>query len=136
MKIRHEVEFTEEQLKGFLCTAFEGGSNYWVRDIAPHIDRDDISIDDFREGGKMQDPNCYWHWCQLVPLTRGCYLTFKDIEDDSKEYRLDREMIESGLTTMAEKFPKHFNDFVGETDDATTGDVFLQCCIFGDVIYG
>jgi hypothetical protein len=27
-------------------------------------------------------------------------------------------------------------DFIDENDDAITADVFLQFCLFGDVIYG
>jgi len=30
MKIKAEIEVTEEQLKDLLCCAFEGGSNYWI----------------------------------------------------------------------------------------------------------
>jgi hypothetical protein len=41
-----------------------------------------------------------------------------------------------GLQTMAEKYPRHFADFVAENDDADTGDVFLQCVVLGDVVYG
>lgn len=130
-------EIPEERLKGILCTAFEGGTNYWLTDITPHFERDDLSIDDFREGGKMQDPKCYWHWCQLVPLTEGCYLTFKDREDeDKRRYRLDRRTIEEGLAVMAKKYPKHFGDLISENDDADTGDVFMQCCVFGEIVYG
>jgi hypothetical protein len=44
--------------------------------------------------------------------------------------------IESGLQVMADKYPKHFADFMSEEDDCVTADVFLQCCLFGDIIYG
>jgi len=72
-----------------------------------------------------------------VPTTPGCALFIKDIEDDDgAEYRLDLEAIRKGLRVMADKFPKHFGDVLDENDDAETGDVFLQCCLFGDVIYG
>jgi len=37
---------------------------------------------------------------------------------------------------MAKKEPRHFADFLKEDYDETTGDVFLQCCLFGEVIYG
>jgi hypothetical protein len=40
------------------------------------------------------------------------------------------------LALMAEKEPRHFGDFMGENDDATTSDVFLQLCLFGEVVYG
>jgi hypothetical protein len=37
---------------------------------------------------------------------------------------------------MADKYPRHIADILSENDDATTGDVFLQLCLFGDVVYG
>jgi hypothetical protein len=49
---------------------------------------------------------------------------------------LDRVAILEGLRIMAEKEPRHFADFMTENDDADTGDVFLQCCLYGEVIYG
>lgn len=41
-----------------------------------------------------------------------------------------------GLRRMADKYPKHFDNFMQENEDAITGDVFLQCVVFGEVIYG
>ena len=37
---------------------------------------------------------------------------------------------------MAEKYPRHFTDMIQEQDDATTADVFFQCVVLQDVIYG
>ena len=37
---------------------------------------------------------------------------------------------------MADKFPRHFANILNENDDAETGDVFLQCCLWGDIVYG
>jgi len=37
---------------------------------------------------------------------------------------------------MAEKYPRHFHNFLEENDDAETGDVFIQCCLFGEIVYG
>lgn len=51
-------------------------------------------------------------------------------------YTLDYMAIQKGLEIMAEKYPSHWADFVGGNDDADTGDVFLQCALFGEVIYG
>lgn len=59
-------------------------------------------------------------------------------EEDKKlpHYRLNLASIKKGLQVMADKFPKHFADVTNDNADATTGDVFLQCALFGDVIYG
>lgn len=37
---------------------------------------------------------------------------------------------------MQEKYPQHWADIINESDDANTADVFLQCVVFGEVIYG
>lgn len=64
-------------------------------------------------------------------------LMIRDEEaDEPKEYTLDLEGIKRGLQVMADKFPKHFADFLSDNGDDITGDVFLQCALLGDIIYG
>lgn len=65
----------------------------------------------------------------------GGHIVLTDFEEN-REYRLDLESIKSGIQTMASKYPRHYSDFVSENDDAITGDVFLQCCVFGEIVYG
>lgn len=62
------------------------------------------------------------------------FTTIKDNEED-KTHKLDLIKIKSGLEIMAKDFPKDFADLVGEDYDNNTGDTFLQCCLFGNVIY-
>lgn len=133
------IEVSDDKIRNLLCTAFEGGSNYWYQ-IKGQVLRGDLSMVDFREGGKMQTAGDYWHWSQLIPLVDGCAILmttkFGDELNGKKEWCLDKDAIASGLAIMREKYPKHFGDFVAENDDAITGDVFLQCCLFGEVVYG
>ena len=49
---------------------------------------------------------------------------------------LDGDAVQRGLQTMAEKYPRHWGDFIRENEDAITGDVFIQCCLLGEVVYG
>lgn len=64
-------------------------------------------------------------------------LKLKDAEADKPTiYTLDLKAIKRGLEVMAEKFPTHFADVLTENDDDNTGDVFLQCALLGNVIYG
>lgn len=58
-----------------------------------------------------------------------------DAEDDGKIHSLNLQTIKKGLTVMAKKEPHHFADFLQEQGDMNTGDVFLQCCLFGEVRY-
>lgn len=77
MEIDVKVSIDLPAIRSLLCSAFEGGSNYWYE------------------------------------ITRW---------------------------ELAERY--HFDDFssfaeiLDDNADANTGDVFLQCCLFGDVIYG
>ena len=47
---------------------------------------------------------------------------------------LDRDKIKAGLALLAET--RHWDDFMCENEDGTTGDVFLQLCLFGEVVFG
>jgi len=67
-------------------------------------------------------------------------LTITTLEGDEfkgvKEWTLDLAAIRKGLQIMADKYPHHFRDAMAENDDAITGDVFLQCCLFDEIVYG
>lgn len=77
-----------------------------------------------------------------LPLTEDGAIYFKDKyeeedeEGSSEEFILDRAAVERGLTLMAQKYPHHFQNFVTEADDVIIGDVFLQCALLGEVVYG
>lgn len=130
-EISVKVPVTKERIANLLCCAFEGGSNYWYW------------IDKFIKPPILEwqnDPEQVFQHIDY-PLNKGGALIISDKEDDSpakskKTYRLDLESITKGLQVMADKCPRHFADMVSEDFDATTGDVLLQCCLFGEVIYG
>jgi hypothetical protein len=131
LKIATTVDVDPDDVEGLLCCAFEGGSNYWYADL---------EADTYPEGKSRKDFE-YYH--MELPLVEGGSVKFRDAEevhedsaDDDGYYRLDLAKVTKGLEVMAVKFPRHWADFINENTDATTGDVFLQCCVFGDVIYG
>lgn len=37
---------------------------------------------------------------------------------------------------LATKYPHHFCDILKDGGDATTGDVLIQCALFGEIVYG
>jgi hypothetical protein len=119
LRVTTEKTFTARQLSSLLCSAFEGGSNWYV------IDRYEGPVEHLEF--KHTD----------APFVEGGAIIVMDEEEgDDKEFRVDIEAIKRGLQIMAEKYPRHYANFVDENDDAITGDVFLQCCTFGEVIYG
>ena len=52
------------------------------------------------------------------------------------EFPLNFTTMKQGIQIMADKYPEHFANVINENDDAETGDVFLQCCLFGEVVFG
>ncbi|TRZ80178.1 hypothetical protein D4R86_04795 [bacterium] len=114
--------FEDQDIKDLLCCAFEGGSNYWYH-IQTAINPDKIE--------------CEFRHLDL-PMSENGYLIIKDIEDDDdypELYKLNRQSIEKGLQIMADKYPEHFHNFDIDNADAETGDVFLQCCLFGEIVF-
>ena len=140
MSVKVEMEFTDKQISGLLCTAFEGGYSTWCTQIDYELP-EGIDFVEFRKGGARQykDENGkedYFHWAELVPLVEGCALTMRDAIDKDKPYRITREDIEKGMRIFAKDHTRHFSDFINENDDAITGDVFLQCVVLGEAPYG
>ncbi len=61
---------------------------------------------------------------------------FDDEWNGKTEWPLDLPVIERGLRIFVEKCPARFGEFLAENEDANTGDCFLQCCLFGELVYG
>jgi hypothetical protein len=123
--VKHSISL--ERISDLLCSAFEGGSNYWYV-INEFVEPKALTF-------RTDKDQVYRHLD--YPLNEGGALVVGDMEDeDSEDKRLDLEAIERGLKIMAEKYPRHMLDFINENEDADTGDVFLQCCLFGEAIYG
>lgn len=124
-----------------LCCAFEGGSNYWY-EIDGYEFPDGISYEDFREGGRFTDPKNYFHPAQIIPLHAGCSVLIADREtevepgENRPHHSLDRDNLIRGLEVLAAKYPHHYSDILAENEDADTGDAYLQCCLFGEIVYG
>lgn len=130
-EISVKVPITKQRISDLLCSAFEGGSNYWY------------TIDQFIKPPKLEwqtDPEQVYRHLDY-PLNEGGALIISDKEDDEpvkskKTYRLDLESITKGVQAFADKCPYQFSQFLNDNADAITGDCFLQCCLFGEVIYG
>jgi len=123
------MSISDKRAADLLCSAFEGGSNYWyniVNQIEPAVKA--------KPWGDEYTPSYI-----SIPFSDGGKLIIQDIEgdEDSERYPLDLKAIERGKKLLlTEEYQHHFADICQEQDDADTGDVFLQLCLFGEVIYG
>ena len=105
-----ETKVSKERIVDMFIGACEGGSNYWCKELTPK--------------GKGDAYEAMLNGFSLIDLENG------------KKHLVTKVMIEKGLQLMANNYAYHFSSIVGETDDAETADIFLQCCVFGEVIYG
>jgi hypothetical protein len=124
-----QTQISDERLKNLLCSALEGGSNYWYNILKYVIaDNADQSTIEFKHID--------------LPFIEGCGVMISDIEAEEDEegafepVLLNREAMQKGLQIMADKYNWHFQNFMTENDDAETGDVFLQCSLFGEIVFG
>lgn len=106
------------------CALGSGGIVYWC------------SLEEVERGaGERGEPSTY-------PLCGGS-LTFREREDRGAGkwsgrplLKLDGPAIAQGLALMSTTHVRHFANFITEREDANTGDVFVQLCLFGEVVYG
>lgn len=124
--VRAKVEISMKRIADVLATAFEGGSNYWAE------------ISDYKKPREIypwDTENVYPH-IQYPLSLGGAVMVTVTSENMPETYQLNLVAIKKGLAIMAEKYPLHFAEIVSGDYDADDGDIFLQCCLLGDAIYG
>jgi len=122
------IDVSKQDIMYQFCAAFEGGSNYWLRGWA--------------WAGKKEpkDSICIWYADEeLYNEDMLIEVEYDDPDSDdgsTKEYKITYKDLVKGLKVMANDHPRHFANMIGDNADAITADVFLQCVLFKDVIYG
>ena len=112
----------DQRLSDLLCSAMEGGSNYWYM-IEKYVYPEGKTDDDF------EFPHIE------LPFYGGSIKITADGE--KKVYTLNRKALDRGWQLMIKKAPQHYADAMSESKaDAITGDVYLQLCLFGKIIFG
>ena len=73
-------------------------------------------------------------WNPLYAITHPWYRVDVILPNKKKKI-LTYQCIKLGLKIMQEDYEKSFESFIKEEHSLTEGDVFLQCALFGKVIY-
>lgn len=131
VNVTMEMSFTNDRIKDLICSGMEGGIAYWAR-ISEYVDppeAPDLNKLFTRSGSKLYKHNQY-------PLIPDAAVILEDAETGEGPWRFDLDAVKKGLQVMSQKYPKHFADFMEENEDADTGDAFIQCCLFGETVYG
>ena len=121
------IVITNEQRSNLLCSALEGGSNYWY-----YLGSDaNKIIDEFRQPGDC-GVDIIWK-----AIMNGKEIPVRDLENPKDVLgKMSLASIEKAEQIMAEKYPQHFADIVSGNDDATTGDIWFQLSVMAEVVYG
>jgi len=118
--MKYHSELPDKIISSLLCSAFYGGSSYWCG-MESYTTNEHGELD--CDG--LLDPDKKLRWTITVPE-----------EQPDRVYALDIVEIARGVQTMADKYPVHMAHAMTQRHDSDTGDVFLQCCLFGKILYG
>jgi|GEM_PF-2085902 len=133
------AEIPDERVSDLLNCAFDGGIGYWAK-ILDYLDYEG-KLESRTDGWVKGEDGKYYPKYDIVPLLPDCSILLVDVEDiygTDPPWILDREAIERGLYLMFAnpRYKQHASDFLSENEDAETGDVFVQLCLFGEIVYG
>ncbi len=125
------VKITGQLVSDTLISAFEGGSNYWIDKFRLYSRGENRPVVGLTSCGD----NIVLALSSIIIVVsgdggeaeRGAFHTLRMPGSSD---------LENGLKVMADKHPRHFANMMIEDGDAETADVFLQCCLFGEVRYG
>lgn len=126
------VNVTISTIRNLLTCAIEGGSNYWgaFREDPNFIK----SITEADKDAYVKSEGGEYYACYDIKNPYYC-LRVSDAEGGTT-YNVTLENLIKGLGIMANRYPRHFKDVINENYDAVTGDVFVQCSVFGEIVFG
>jgi hypothetical protein len=122
------LNITKEQIADQLCTALEGGSNYWY--MLGDIDR--IYFD---KSLTLVD-----NLVRSFLVDKEYELNVYDIESDEDEPdllgKVTYKSIGNAFTLMGAHYPKQLANIISGDYDADDSDVWFQLATMGEVVYG
>lgn len=130
MKVVTEIEIPDQHIEDTLDAAFAGG-------IAGWCPKGKVTKMPRKKRGKP--PLRYWP--EIIMAGGEVTLEHDDASSRGKPAHvtsvLSRAACERGLKLLAKSkdYAHHWTNMLQENGDAETGSVFLQFCIFGDVIF-
>lgn len=118
-----KLSIPPQTLRDLLCTAVEGGSNYWAsfKSLECTEDGDYIRVRVLERASHTDGPR------RIVEVTA------EDLAIGIE--RLGAAAADKGNTEGFPTAGKHFADALDD-HDAMTADVVLQMTVFGEVVYG
>ena len=128
-----KIEFTAEELKGFLgdalITALEGGSNYWYM-LSESADK---KLEKYLKQNKGLCPS----ECLAAGIMQGASFEIEDIETGETLGSISKASCKRAVQLMLDNgaFGNVSNLVQGEYD-GTDADIFFQFAVMGKLVYG
>lgn len=120
---------TAYEIENLMVSAMEGGSNYWY-------EIKDESYDAIKEATKDMNGEAFVIR-MLVAIQRGVSVKVHDCNDEDELLgTITQESWAKAEDLMIKEQRPHLGDVLNENDDATTGDVFFQLAVMGEVKFG
>lgn len=118
MIVNVPFKITEEFMSDVICTAFEGGSNYWIEDVR-NLSKEPKAIhfsESFAKGDELE------------------ILAY----DDDVEYTLTHKKFLKGYKLYVKHCTeKHLPVYTDPCDiDSDVADMILQFALFNELVYG
>ena len=130
MRVQIPVTVADTRIADLLEAAVCG---YWADEFTARFDSGAAEAENY-----MLDEYADWIGAALTLHSKALvdlqYEMTTGIAGKCSRYVLDRAKIAVGLALLADT--AHWVDFMDENEDGTTGDVFLQMCLFGEVVFG
>ncbi|SDK45024.1 hypothetical protein [Bradyrhizobium ottawaense] len=104
-----------------IVAGVEGGISYWASSFKPE---GEISTD----VSPWYDDEKFW--------AAGGWKILIKVHDERKPKEMTPESMRNGLQYLADNHLWRIEQMIKENGDAETGDVFIQSCLFGDIVYG
>lgn len=135
MKVLVNYELKPEIVQSLLVDCFEGGYSGWIRK-AERV-----------TGNYDPDANLVWYGQDaFVGVGDNTINNFKfkltyDGEDENEgEGKTTKMMtpyqVAHGLAILSQANPSVFTRIITQEGDALDADAFMQCCVFGKIVYG
>lgn len=132
MKVLFDID--DKRLHDVFCNAM-----YSSRDLLV-VEEEWDRIDEYWNSPLNKDvreahPDPYIERKMWAYIEAGKSIAFYD-EYQEQFCMLSWHRVCEGTAKMAKDYDWHFMNIITEDDDATTADVWLQCVLLGDVVYG
>jgi hypothetical protein len=134
MKVTFNLD--DQRLYDMLCNAMYADRNFIIPSSEWKKVNEFWNSDDNKDGRVGTPTPCAeWKIWTYIKAADDHVVEFLDTYDEAK-CRLTWKRVQNGTSAMANEYDWHFMDILLENDDAVTADVWFQCVLLGEVVYG